>query len=56
MNKTVILPLIALLAIIVKSWFNIEIGSELQDDIAETIVTLIALYGVFKNHNTKPLN
>ena len=54
MNKTIILPLIALLALIVKNWFGIEIGSELQDSIAESIVTLIAVYGVFKNHSNKP--
>ena len=54
MNKTIILPLLALLALIVKNWFGIEIGSELQDSIAESIVTLVALYGVFKDHSKKP--
>ena len=54
MNKTIILPLIALLALIVKNWFGIEIGSELQDSIAESIVTVIAIYGVFKNHSKTP--
>ncbi len=54
MNKTIILPLLALLALIVKNWFGIEIGSELQDSVAESIVTLVALYGVFKDHGKKP--
>lgn len=54
MNKTIILPLIALLALVLKNWFGIEIGTEIQDNIAESIVTLIALYGVFKDHTKKP--
>lgn len=53
MNKTIILPLIALIALIVKNWFGIEIGTELQDNIAASIMTLIALYGVFKDHSKK---
>lgn len=54
LTKTAILPIIALVAMLLKGWFNVELGTELQDDIANGILTLVALWGVYKDHTKKP--
>lgn len=50
MNKTMIAPLIALLALAVQTIFHVEVNDGLQADIGNAILTIITVYGVFKNH------
>lgn len=54
MNKTVILPIISILAMIIKNMFHIEVGTEVQNAVADAILTLIITYGVIKDHTKKP--
>lgn len=54
MNKTMILPIVAVIALAVKAFTGIEVSAELQEQIATGIAILgaavYAVYGVFKNH------
>lgn len=54
MNKTVIAPIIGFLALTLEWLFNINIGEELQGQIADFIINGVALgavlYGIIKNH------
>lgn len=54
MNKTIILPMISALAIILKSVFHFEVGTEVQDAIANIILGILTVYGVIKNHKENP--
>lgn len=54
LNKTAILPIISLAALLLKNWFHVELGAELQDNIVDGILTLVTLYGVYKDHTKKP--
>lgn len=53
-NKSVILPILAVLAMIVQGVFGVDISEELQNQIAEVVINVIGvsflIYGVFKNH------
>lgn len=53
-TKSMIAPIIAVLALFIKSVFNIEIPNELQDQAAVVIVGVFALVtairGIWKNH------
>lgn len=50
MNKTIILPIVALVAGLIKSLFHIEVGDELQNQITDGIIAVITLYGIYVNH------
>jgi hypothetical protein len=50
MSKTIILPIIAAFAVLYKSLFHVEIGSDVQDAIADIILVGITLYGIYVNH------
>lgn len=50
MNKTIILPLIALVCTVVKQTFHIEIGDALQNQLADAILAGSMLYGIIVNH------
>ncbi len=54
MTKTMIAPIIAVLALFIKAVFNIEIPNEVQDQIVVAVVGIAALVttiiGIVKNH------
>lgn len=54
MTKSMILPFIAVLALVTKAVLGVDISAELQDQIANGIVILggagYVVYGIFKNH------
>jgi hypothetical protein len=50
MSKTIIAPIVTLLALVATNVFHVQIGTEVQDHIADAILTGITLYGVFANH------
>lgn len=54
MTKSMVLPIIAVVALGVKALTGIEISADLQEQLATGIVILggvaYAIYGVFKNH------
>jgi uncharacterized protein (DUF697 family) len=50
MNKTVIAPLVTLLALLIKSAFHIELSNELQDGLVTGLLAVYTAYGVWKNH------
>jgi hypothetical protein len=58
MSKTVIAPIVALIALIAGGVFHISIDDDTQQTIVEGIVLLITaattLYGIIKNHNKTP--
>lgn len=52
MNKTIILPIISSVALILKSVFGLPIGDDLVNALADLILGAITIYGIFKNHKT----
>lgn len=54
MTKTMIIPFIALLCVVVKSVTGIEIGADVQEVIADAIFYVATaatlVYGIVKNH------
>lgn len=54
MSKTAILPIVALIAMLLKTYFHIEIGSEVQNGIADGTLALVAVWGIIKDHTKKP--
>lgn len=50
MSRTVIAPIIALVALLVKSAFGIEVGDELQNQITDAVLLGVTLYGIITNH------
>jgi uncharacterized membrane protein len=54
MTKSMILPILAVLALLVKTVFHIDIPSDTLDNIAQAIiaVTLVVvnIHGIIKNH------
>ena len=59
MQVSIIAPIIAVLALLVKSVFGIEIGEELQAQIADGVISIglaiVATLGVVKAHQSKKL-
>lgn len=59
MQASIIAPIIAVLALLAKAVFGIEIGEELQAQIADAVLTsvlaIVALFGVVKAHKSKKL-
>lgn len=59
MSKTLILPIVGVIAFIIQAVFGITIQAELQDQIALIITNAIAtgfvVYGVVKDHKLKKL-
>lgn len=57
MSKTMIAPLVALLAVALKLAFGIDLSEELQAQIIDVTGSVIALVliliGIVKNHNKK---
>lgn len=60
MTKSMIAPLVSILALALGKIFGIEIGTDLQAQIVDAIITVVfvvsAVYGVFKNHKEKESN
>ncbi len=54
MYKTVVAPIIATIAIAAQLIFKIDISEEVQNQVVEALVNIIAvgaiLYGIIKNH------
>jgi hypothetical protein len=55
MTKTMILPFITLIALILKSIFHVEIGSEVQDAVADATLAIVTAWGVYVNHKKPPV-
>jgi hypothetical protein len=59
MQVSIIVPIIAVVALLIKSVFGIEIGEELQTKFAEGLTALtlavIAIFGVIKAHKSKSI-
>lgn len=59
MQASIIVPIIAVISLLVKAVFGIEIGEELQAQIADAFLTaslaVIAVFGVLKAHKNKKL-
>lgn len=59
MQASIILPIVAVLSLLVKLVFGIEIGEELQAQIADAllnaVLAVIAIFGVVKAHKNKKL-
>ena len=57
MQATVIIPILSLIALVIKSVFGIEIGQEEIEQVADIIVTIIlgavTLVGNLKTYSTK---
>ena len=57
MQATVIIPILSLIALVIKSVFGIEIGQEEIEQVADIIVTIIlgavTLVGILKTYSTK---
>jgi hypothetical protein len=54
--KTMIIPIVGVLAMGAQLIFGVQIDNGLQNDISDVVANLIAVgavvYGIFKNHNT----
>lgn len=50
MSRTIIAPLIAVVALLVKNAFGFEIGAEGQNALIDVCLLGVTLYGVIKNH------
>ena len=59
MQASIILPVIAVLALCIKSVFGIEINEELQSTIADAVLAVVlavmGILGVVKAHQSKKL-
>lgn len=59
MQASIVLPVIAVIALLIKTVFGIEIDHELQSSIADATVAItlavIGVLGVIKNHQSKKL-
>lgn len=59
MQVSIIAPIIAVLALLAKGLFGIEIGEELQAQLVEgvlsAVLALVAVFGVVKAHQSKKL-
>ena len=54
MYKTIVAPIVATIAIVAQLIFGVDIGEEVQSQVVEALVNVIAvgaiLYGIIKNH------
>jgi hypothetical protein len=50
MTKTMILPVISAVALLLKSIFHTDIGSDEQNAVADLVLTGVTLWGIYKNH------
>mgnify|MGYP000897930165 FL=1 len=54
MYKTIVAPIVATIAIVAQLIFGVDIGEEVQSQIVEALVNVIAvgaiLYGIITNH------
>jgi hypothetical protein len=50
LNKTIILPIISAVAIIIKNVFHIEVGDETINAVSDLVLGGITVYGIIKNH------
>lgn len=59
MQASIILPIVAVLSLLVKGVFGIEIGEEVQAQIADAVLNaslaIIAVFGIVKAHKNKKL-
>jgi uncharacterized membrane protein len=59
MQASIIAPIVAVMALLAKSAFGIEIGAELQEQIADAVLSVtlavVAVFGVVKSHQDKKL-
>lgn len=59
MQASIILPIIAVISLFLKVTFGIEIGEELQQQIADVAVNatlvVISVFGIVKAHRSKQL-
>lgn len=53
MNKAIILPLVTGVALLIKTIFGFEIGTEDQNAYADMVLAGVTLYGVFKDPKKK---
>jgi hypothetical protein len=56
LHKTIIVPLVALLNLVLVNAFEINLGQEYLDNLTATLVNIISLiavgWGIYKNHHT----
>jgi hypothetical protein len=56
LHRSIIVPLVALVNLILINIFNINLGQEYLDNLTATIVNLVSLvlvgWGIYKNHHT----
>lgn len=52
-NRAIILPIVALIVLIIKSAFGVELGTEAQDIIADGILGIITLVGILLHPKKK---
>ena len=50
MNKTILLPIVSAVAIIIKNVAGVEIGDEVQNAVVDVILGGLTIYGIIKNH------
>lgn len=59
MEKTMVLPLIGLLCLLIKSFSGIDIDLKTQEDVGNAFLVVSSvgatLYGIIKNHKKKVL-
>ena len=59
MSKAMVLPIIAVICLVLKSAFGIEIGADVQGQIADAIVVVslavVAVIGIVKDNKKKDL-
>lgn len=59
MQASIILPIVAVISLLVKAVFGIEIGEEVQAQIADAVLNaslaIIAVLGIVKAHKNKKL-
>lgn len=59
MQASIILPIVAVVSLLVKAVFGIEIGEEVQAQIADAVLNaslaIIAVLGIVKAHKNKKL-
>lgn len=48
-NKLIILPIIAAIALLIKGVFHIDFPTEAQNAIADAILSIITIYGIFQH-------
>ena len=54
-NKAIIIPIVALIALIIKAVFGVELGTEALDVIADGILGIITLVGILTHPKKKTI-